>query len=457
MYKYSEEVMRLHQEFLKKIKEMVEVNSKIPADLYDWNNVKRGLRNKDGTGVLVGLTEIGDVHGYILDEGEKVPDKGRLRYRGISIEDIVDGFQTEKRSGFEEVIYLLLCGELPDKKNLFDFKKLLASHYELPDNFWENMILKAPSQDIMNMLARCTLAMYTFDENPDDTSLENVLHQCIRMIAQYPTMVAYAYQAKCHYFEDKSLYIHNPLENAGHAENLLHMIRPHNKYSALEAELLDLALVLHSEHGGGNNSAFTVNVVSSSGTDTYSSIAAAVGSLKGPRHGGASMRVHTMMQEIKKNVKDWTSQKEVEDYLAKIIRKEAGDGSGLVYGMGHAVYTISDPRAVLLKQKAALLAKEKNREDELNLYNLVAQITPDVFAEVKGSEKVLSPNVDFYSGLVYSMLNIPNELFTPIFAVARVAGWCAHLLEEHASNSRIMRPAYRNVLKKKKYVPMSER
>ncbi|MCK5130115.1 MAG: citrate synthase, partial [Clostridiales bacterium] len=350
-----------------------------------------------------------------------------------------------------------LCGELPDQKNLTDFKKLLADHYELPNNFWENMILKAPSQDIMNMLARCTLAMYTFDDNPDDTSIDNVLYQCIKMIAQYPTMVAYAYQAKCHYFEDKSLYIHNPLPNVGHAENLLHMIRPHNKYTKLEAELLDLALVLHAEHGGGNNSAFTVNVVSSSGTDMYSSIAAAVGSLKGPRHGGASLRVHNMMQEIKENVKDWTNQKEVEDYIAKIIRKEAGDGSGLVYGMGHAVYTVSDPRAILLKQKAALLAKEKKREDELNLYNLVAQVTPDVFAEVKGSEKVLSPNVDFYSGLVYSMLNIPNELFTPIFAVARVAGWCAHLLEEHASNSRIMRPAYRNVLKKKAYVPMTER
>lgn len=446
----------MKQELMTKLKSSVENNS-IPADLYDWYNVKRGLRNNDGTGVLVGLTEIGDVHGYILDEGEKIPAKGRLRYRGISIQDIVKGFQNDNRSGFEEVIYLLLSGELPNKDILVDFKQLLVDDYELPAGFWENMILKSPSRDIMNMLARCTLAAYTYDDNPDDTSMENALRQCIRMIAQYPTMVAYAYQAKCHYFHGESLRIHNPLKKGGHAENLLHLIRPNNEYSKLEAETLDLALVLHAEHGGGNNSAFTVNVVSSSGTDTYSALAAAIGSLKGPRHGGASLRVHGMMQEIKENVKDWTDQKQVEDYLAKIIRKEAGDGSGLVYGMGHAVYTVSDPRAMLLKNKASELAVEKGREEELNLYNMIAKLTPSVFADIKGSKKIISPNVDFYSGFVYSMLNIPSELFTPIFAISRIAGWSAHRLEELASNSRIMRPAYRNVLKKRKYAPIEER
>lgn len=447
----------MNLDLMNKLTGLVEKNSSIPPHLYDWYNVKRGLRNKDGTGVLVGLTEIGDVHGYILDEGEKIPDKGRLRYRGISIQDIVAGFQKDKRSGFEEVAYLLICGELPSEQSLTDFKQLLANNYELPNGFWENMILKSPSPDIMNMLARCTLAAYSYDANPDDTSLENVLRQCIGLIAQYPTMVAYAYQAKCHYFQGESLHIHNPLKEGGHAENLLHLIRPTNEYTQLEAELLDLALVLHAEHGGGNNSAFTVNVVSSSGTDTYSSIAAAIGSLKGPRHGGASLRVHTMMQEIKDNVKDWTSEKDVEDYLVKIIRKEAGDGSGLVYGLGHAVYTKSDPRAVLLKEKASQLAKETDRQEELNLYNLVAELTPQVFYDVKGSDKVISPNVDFYSGLVYSMLNIPRELFTPIFAISRVSGWCAHRLEELVSNSRIMRPAYRNVANIEKYTPLSLR
>jgi citrate synthase len=447
----------MKNDLLVKLQQSISKNSTIPANLYDWYNVKRGLRNKDGTGVLVGLTEIGDVHGYILDEGEKIPDDGRLRYRGISIQDIVKGFQKEGRSGFEEVIYLLLCGELPNQEVLTKFKQMLASSYELPSGFLENMILKSPSPDIMNMLARCTLAMYSYDNNPDDTSIENVLDQCLKMIAQFPTMVAYAYQAKCHYFENKSLHIHKPIKDAGHAGNLLHLIRPNNKYTKLEAELLDLALVLHAEHGGGNNSSFTVNVVSSSGTDTYSAIAAAIGSLKGPRHGGASIRVHTMMQEIKKNVGDWSNKKEVEDYIVKILRKEAGDRSGLVYGIGHAVYTVSDPRAVLLKEKASKLAKEIGREEELNLYNLIAELTPIVFADVKGSSKVISPNVDFYSGFVYSMLNIPSELYTPIFAVARVAGWCAHRLEELISNSRIIRPAYRNVLNKKEYIPIPER
>ena len=447
----------MNKDFFEKLKNQVEHNSAIPSELYDWHNVKRGLRNQDGTGVLVGLTEIGDVHGYILDEGEKIPDKGRLRYRGININDIVKGFQSEGRRGFEEAVYLLLAGELPNLQELVDFKQALGENYCLPSGFWEEMILGAPSKDIMNMLARCILALYTYDENPDDRSVENVLSQCIKMIARFPIIVAYAYQAKQHYFEDKSLHIHNPLENGGHAENLLHLIRPDNEFTELEAELLDLALVLHAEHGGGNNSAFTVNVVSSSGTDAYASISAAIGSLKGPRHGGASKSVHTMMQDIKSNVNDWSNKSEVEDYLAKIIKKEAGDKSGLVYGMGHAVYTVSDPRAILLKDKAEQLAKATGREDEFALYNLIAELTPAVFKDIKGSDKIISPNVDFFSGFVYSMLNIPAELYTPIFAVSRISGWCAHLLEELVSNRRIMRPAYRNVMERREYIPMDKR
>ena len=447
----------MNDDFMKKLLGLVTENSTIPSELYDWHNVKRGLRNQDGTGVLVGLTEIGDVHGYILDEGEKIADEGRLRYRGININSIVKGFQEEKRPGFEETVYLLLTGELPNVQELTDFRSLLGENYCLPAGFWEDSILGSPSPDVMNMLARCTLALYSYDKNPDDRSIENVLGQCIKMIAMFPIITAYGYHAKQYYFEDKSLHIHNPLEGAGHARNLLHLIRPANKYTELEAELLDLALVLHAEHGGGNNSAFTVNVVSSSGTDAYSAIAAAIGSLKGPRHGGANIRVHNMMEDIKKNVKDWTNHGEVENYIAKIIRKEVGDKSGLVYGMGHAVYTLSDPRAILLKGKAAQLAKEAGREDEFRLYELIAELTPDVFAEVKGSDKIISPNVDFYSGFVYDMLNIPSELFTPLFAVSRIAGWCAHLLEELVSNRRIMRPAYRNVMKRRDYVPLSER
>ncbi len=447
----------MDQKFLHALNEKVVNNGNIDPDLFIYHNVKRGLRNQDGTGVLVGLTEVGDVHGYILDEGEKVPDAGRLRYRGINVNDIVKGFQQEGRSGFEETIYLLLTGELPNKSELASFNSVLDENYCLPSGFWEEMILGAPSPDVMNMLARCILAMYSYDEDPDNRSIENVLLQCIKLIARVPIITAYAYHAKQYYFEDKSLHIHNPIPGVGHAKNILHLVRPANQYTELEAELLDLALVLHAEHGGGNNSAFTVNVVSSSGTDAYSAIAAAIGSLKGPRHGGANIRVHAMMDDIKKNVKDWTNEKQVEDYIARIIRKEVGDKSGLVYGMGHAVYTLSDPRAVLLKEKAVILAKETGRDKELALYDLVAKLTPAVFAEVKGSDKVISPNVDFYSGLVYSMLNIPSELYTPIFAVARMAGWCSHLLEELISNRRIIRPAYRNVLGRKEYVPMSER
>lgn len=437
--------------------QLAEKNNTIDPDLYEKYNVKRGLRNKDGTGVLVGLTEIGEVHGYILDEGERTPDHGRLLYRGIDIWDIVRGFQQEGRFGFEEVCYLLLFGELPDKKRLEEFTHLLAEHRSLPDGFVEDMILKAPSNDIMNKLARSVLAAYSYDPNPDDISIRNVLRQCIELIARFPIMVAYGYQAKAHYYENKSLYIHLPQTELSTAENFLYMIRPDNQYTSLEAELLDLALVLHAEHGGGNNSAFTVHVVSSTGTDTYSVIAAATGSLKGPKHGGANIKVMKMIEDIKNNVKDWHDEEELRNYLIKILRREAFDRSGLIYGIGHAVYTLSDPRAVLLKQKAAELAREKDMEDEFGLYLAIEKMAPELFVAEKKVDKVVAPNVDFYSGFVYKMLNIPIELYTPIFAISRIAGWCAHRIEELVSGGKIFRPAYKNVLGKKSYIPLEQR
>ncbi|MCG0278684.1 MAG: citrate/2-methylcitrate synthase [Thermanaeromonas sp.] len=446
-----------NRSFLDELALLAEKNNYIDPELYEKYNVKRGLRNKDGTGVLVGLTEIGEVHGYILDEGERIPDKGRLLYRGIDVWDIVHGFQKENRYGFEEVCYLLIFGELPDRRRLEEFTNLLAEKRSLPDGFVEDMILKAPSKDIMNKLARSVLASYSYDENPDDTSVRNVVRQSIELIARFPIMAAYGYQAKCHYYDNKSLYIHLPQKELGTAENFLHMIRPDNQYTRLEAELLDLALVLHAEHGGGNNSTFTVHVVASTGTDIYSVIAAAVGSLKGPKHGGANIKVMEMMEDIKENVKDWKDEDEVKHYLTKILRKEAFDKKGLIYGLGHAVYTLSDPRAVLLKEKAAELAKAKNMEEEFNLYLTIEKVAPEVFAAEKQVDKVIAPNVDFYSGFVYKMLNIPVELYTPIFAIARISGWCAHLIEELVSGGRIIRPAYKNVMPKRSYVPLDQR
>lgn len=443
--------------FLDGLSLLAEKNNYIDPELYEKYNVKRGLRNKDGTGVLVGLTEIGEVHGYILDEGERLPDKGRLLYRGIDVWDIVHGFQKENRYGFEEVCYLLIFGELPDRRSLQEFTNLLAEKRNLPEGFVEDMILKAPSRDIMNKLARSVLASYSYDENPDDTSIRNVVRQSIELIARFPIMAAYGYQAKCHYYDNKSLYIHLPQKELGTAENFLHMIRSDNQYTKLEAELLDLALVLHAEHGGGNNSTFTVHVVASTGTDIYSVIAAAVGSLKGPKHGGANIKVMEMMDDIKENVKDWKDEEEVKYYLAKILRKEAFDRKGLIYGLGHAVYTLSDPRAVLLKEKAAELAKAKNMEEEFNLYLTIEKVAPEVFAAEKQADKIIAPNVDFYSGFVYKMLNIPVELYTPIFAIARISGWCAHLIEELVSGGRIIRPAYKNVLPKRSYIPLDQR
>ncbi|MCK5735294.1 MAG: citrate/2-methylcitrate synthase [Spirochaetaceae bacterium] len=443
--------------FLAKYAEIADRQNRIPAELYEKYSVKRGLRNSDGTGVLVGLTEIGQVHGYIIDEGAKVSVPGVLRYRGIDLKDISNGFQSEGRAGFEETAFLLLFGYLPEQQELQDFSLRLGELRELPENFIEDMILKAPSMDIMNKIARSVLSLYSFDHSADSTDIPNVLRQSVQLISRFPSIAAYAYQAKNHYFGGASLYLHKPDPTKSTAENMLMMIREDKAYTPQEAEILDLCLVLHAEHGGGNNSAFTTHVVSSSGTDTYSAIAAAVGSLKGPLHGGASGMVRTMMKDIMANVKDWSDEDEVSAYIRKILKKEAFDKKGLVYGMGHAVYTISDPRAELLKIKAAELAKTTGREEELNLYKTVEKVTPIIFTEVTGHEKDLCANVDFYSGFVYCCLNLPRELFTPIFAVARIAGWCAHRVEEIVSGGRIIRPAYRSITRSRPYLAMKER
>jgi citrate synthase len=449
---------KMHKDpFLMELARLAKQNNKIAPELFEKFDVKRGLRNADGTGVLVGLTEIGDVHGYIISEKEKVAVEGRLRYRGIEIEDIVAGFQKEKRPGYEETAYLLLFGELPKKKDLTKFCHLLGKNRSLPEGFAENMILKAPSNNVMNKLARSVLAAYSYDKTPEERSLKNILRQCIGLIARFPVFAAYGYQAKVHYYDGQSLYIHSPDEKLSTAENFLMLIRPDKQYTKTEAELLDLCLVLHAEHGGGNNSTFVAHVVTSSDTDVYSSVAAAIGSLKGYKHGGANIQVVQMMEDIKKNVKKYDDEGEVADYIAKIIKKEAFDGTGLIYGMGHAVYTISDPRAALLKKQAARLAKEKDLEWEFELYSLVERLAPEVLKKVKQSGKTVCSNVDLYSGFVYRMLGIPAELYTPLFAISRVAGWCAHIIEENVSGGRIIRPAYKSVAEKKEYIPLSKR
>jgi len=443
--------------FSNKLVKLAAKNNMINPDLYTKYNVKRGLRNPDGSGVLVGLTEIGEVHGYVMEENEAKPVEGRLRYRGIDVYDLTANFHKDNRFGFEETAYLLLFGELPGKEDLNNFLELLDNNRELPEGFKENMILKAPSPDIMNKLAQTILACYSYDFNPEERSLENNLRQCIELIARFPVLIAYAYQAKAHYYDNKSLFLHNPKKGLSIAENFLSLIRTDGQYTELEAELLDLSLVLHAEHGGGNNSAFTVHVVSSSDTDTYSAIAAAVGALKGKKHGGANVQVVSMMENIKANVANWEDEKKVSSYIEKIINKEAHDKSGLVYGMGHAVYTLSDPRAIILKEKAKMLAKEKNREKEFNLYHLIEKNVPEIFAKVKNTNKKISANVDYYSGFVYDMLNIPGELYTPIFALSRISGWVAHRMEELISGGRIIRPAYKSVLGKKDYISFDKR
>jgi citrate synthase len=430
-------------------------------ELFDTFDVKRGLRNKDGTGVLVGLTNVGNVVGY-----EKVDDKviavpGRLLYRGIDIEDITHGFQSEGRHGFDETVFLLLTGYLPNKKELEEFSKQKAALRSLPDDFTKNMILSMKGKDVLNMLARSVLGLYMLDDKPDDISLNNMIRQSLNMMAKFPTIVAYSYQALRHLYKGLTLSIRHPQQNLSTAQNFLYLIKGDAEgFSKLEADLLDLLLVLHAEHGGGNNSTFTMRVTSSSETDIYSSVTSAIGSLKGPLHGGANVRVLEMMEDMKAHVKDWTSEKEVMEHLLKILNKKANDKSGKIYGIGHAVYTISDPRAAILKAKARDLAIEKGRLEEFELYSLVEKLTPEVFRVFKGekSTKVLCINVDFYSGFVYACLDIPKELYTPLFAVARVAGWCTHRIEELTfSQRRIIRPAFKNVYGKHDYIPLALR
>lgn len=447
-----------HKNFIEKLSILAERNDPINPDLYQKYDVKRGLRNANGTGVLVGLTRIGDVVGYEVGANkEKIPVPGRLLYRGYDVVDLIRDAEANDDYCYEQCAYLLLFGELPNKAELAEFRAFIGESRTLPPNFTEDMIMKAPSQDIMNKLARGVLASYSYDENPEERSVENNLRQCIELISRFSTLAAYGYQARRRYYENKSMYIHNPLPELSTAENFLHLIRPDCQYTKLEAEILDLALILHAEHGGGNNSSLTVHVVSSADTDTYSAIAAAVGSLKGRRHGGANIRVVEMMDEIKANVKDWSNEKEVREYLYKIAKKEAFDYSGKIYGMGHAVYTISDPRALLLREKARKLAEEKNCMEEYNLYRMVEEIAPEIIMEVHHSDKQICANVDLYSGFVYTMLNIPRELYTPIFAISRIAGWSAHRIEELVAGGRIYRPAYKNVCEERKYVPLDRR
>jgi len=445
------------KELIRKYSDMAERCSKIDPGLYTKYEVKRGLRDISGKGVLAGLTEIGEVHAYIIDEGETVPVPGRLIYRGIDINDIVAGFLSEDRFGFEETAYLLLFGELPDRKELNDFENLLSDYRKLPESFLEDAIMKLPSNDLMNMLARGVLALYSFDRRADDISIENLTRQSIQLIAQMPLMAVYGYQALTHYFHNNSLVIHSPKSEYSTAENILHLLRPDSKFTDLEAKVLDLALVLHAEHGGGNNSTFATHVITSSGTDTYSSISSSLCSLKGPRHGGANVKVIQMFEDMKKQVKDWESDDEISKYLLDILDRKAFDKSGLIYGVGHAVYSISDPRAVILKQHAEKLAKEAGFEEEFRLYERVEKLAPWVIAKKRKMYKGVSINIDFYSGLVYRILNIPDELFTPLFAISRVVGWCAHRIEELVNNGKIIRPAYKSIAPHRQYVPIGDR
>ena len=448
----------IDRELLRRYSRQAAESSVIDPELYRTYNVKRGLRNADGSGVLVGLTTVGSVVGYTMFEQELQPVPGRLFYRGVELRDLVRGFQSEHRYGFEETIYLLLFGRLPTAGELAEFSETLDRLRPLPHGFKEDVILGMPSPDVMNKLARCVLACYTDDPNPDSTEVENVVRQSLSLVSRFPTFAVYGYQAKAHYYMGKSLHMRIPDPGLSTAEHILCLLRPHGKFSRLEAELLDLCLVIHAEHGGGNNSTFTTHVVSSTYTDTYSAIAAACLSLKGPRHGGANLQVRKMMEQIKSHVKDWRDEGKIADYLRKILEKKVGDRRGLIYGLGHAVYKVSDPRAELLREKAAeLVAANPEFEPEFALHNLVAKVGDRLFREKTGSETGLCPNVDFYSGFVYKMLGIPQDLFTPLFAVGRVTGWCAHRIEELNGNSRIIRPAYKCVLHNRKYVPLAQR
>lgn len=453
----SESKAAVSNQVISSLCEEFKKHNHIPPEVCANLNVRRGLRNPDGTGVLAGITKIANVRGYTVIDDERHPTEGQLFYRGISLQDLVSGILADQRFGYEEVAYLILFGALPTQAQLNTFLDLLHAHRELPHNFTEDMIIKAPSSNIMNKLARSVLALYSYDDDPENNSLENMLRQSISLIAQMPIIAAQAYQVKRHYFENKSMYLHVPPAGRSTAETLLYCIRPDKKYTPEEAHLLDLCLVLHAEHGGGNNSAFACRVLSSAGTDTYSAIAAALGSLKGSLHGGANVRVCGMFADIEKNVKNWKDDDEIKAYLRRIIRREVGDRSGKIYGMGHAIYTKSDPRAVMLKRCARSLAEKRGFVDRFDLIEAVERLTPAVLHEEKGDMKFICANVDLYSGLVYELLDIPRELYTPIFAIARMAGWCAHRIEEATTGGRIIRPAYKSVCPNAKYVPLAER
>ena len=429
----------------------------IDTELFTKYDVKRGLRDLNGKGVLAGLTNISDVRATKIVDGKSVPAEGRLFYRGYEVKDLIDGFSRDNRFGFEEVTYLLLFDKLPNTQELEDFEKLLIFYRSLPTSFVRDIIMKAPSKDMMNTLARSILTLYSYDDAADDVSLPNVLRQCLQLISLCPLLSIYGYQAYSHYHDGQSFFIHQPLSEGSMAENILHILRPDSRYTPLEAKLLDICMILHMEHGGGNNSTFTTHVVSSSLTDTYSVMAAAIGSLKGPRHGGANIKVIQMFEDMKKEVKDWADEEEVSRYLDRLLNKDAFDKAGLIYGVGHAVYSISDPRAVVLKKFVEKLSEEKGLHKEFELYNLVERLAPKIIAGERKMYKGVSVNVDFYSGFVYKMLGLPMELYTPIFAIARMSGWAAHRLEELANNGKIIRPANKSICEERAYVDLKDR
>ena len=450
-----DEMGDIKEDMLKLEKELMR-NERIDPNLYVEYDVKRGLRDSAGKGVLTGLTEISDVNGYKLINGRKIPSDGELFYQGINIYDLINGLHGRK-FGFEETVYLLLFGKLPDKEELDMFLNVLFELENLKGRFVRDVVMKASNGNIMNSLQRCILTLYTYDSNAEDITPENVLRQCMELIAKIPLIAVYSYHSYRHFRKDEMLFIRNPEKGLSLAENILLMLRPNGIYTELEAKVLDIALILHAEHGGGNNSTFTTHVVTSSGTDTYSSFAASIGSLKGPRHGGANLKVQTMFADIKAHVSDWTDEEEVAEYLKKILNKEAFDGAGLIYGMGHAVYTLSDPREVILKDFARKLAEEKGMMEEFELYELVERLGGQLVMEHRKLFKNVCANVDFYSGFVYAMLDIPEELFTPIFAIARMSGWSAHRLEELMNAGKIIRPAYKYVGKHANFVNMEDR
>ena len=432
-------------------------NNHISSSYFDKYSVKRGLRNPDGTGVMAGVTNICNVHGYVVDDGEKQPAEGKLIFRGYNIRDLIENAVAEDRFGYEEIAYLLLTGKLPNKEELDEFTLLLSDNRELPAYFFEDMLLKAPSANIMNKMARSVLALYSYDSDPEAQTPMHEVDTAISLIAKMPVIMICAYETKLRYFNGESMIMHPLISGQSTAENILSTLRPDRKFTHEEAKLLDLMLMLHAEHGGGNNSSFSCRVLTSSGTDPYSTYSAAIGSLKGARHGGANHKVTEMHKYIEENVSDWNNDEEIADYLRKILMKEAGDGSGLIYGMGHAVYTLSDPRAVILKKYAGEMAQGTEFEKEFRLLEAIERLTPVVFSEIKKSDKVMCANIDMYSGFVYKMLGIPKDLYTPLFAVSRMAGWCAHRFEELNSGKRIIRPAYKSISREKKYVALNNR